>query len=255
VEVVLNTGTADGIDILLVPDEQDYPGGASSDSFREHAANVIYDALGGFYSEPVFLERQNQINFHLAMDSGNAKPYDPTTGKCPHVAPANRDTKYGFAESAGIIHTDTTDFRNCASPGQRLFSATPPLLQSGTPRRVAIHEAGHRPFGLQDEYCNKRPNALNDSCDGGYSFQTQFFPNVFSASVMISCEDDLSMEKMQNPDEDLGSCETWTDDRSNGPFSTYDPVRNDLMNDRGRAQFLDRRRIEGVLDHCVMGGC
>ena len=115
---------------------------------------------------------------------------------------------------------------------------------------MVIHEAGHRPFGLADEYCDKREGSLGSTCDGGYGFATQAFSNVFSSSVMISCADDAISENKDPTD-----CETWMDDKDRGPFSTYDPVRNDLMSDRGHAQFLDRRRIEGVLNNCPMGGC
>ena len=48
------------------------------------------------------------------------------------------------------MHKD--DFRDCAPGGQRLFSSEPTSI--GT----VLHETGHRPFGLADEYC----------CDGGY---------------------------------------------------------------------------------------
>lgn len=254
VEVLFNTGTAQGIDILLVPDQQDYPGAASNSTFQEHAASAIFDSLGGFYSEPVFLERQFQLNFYLAMDPGDAMEFDGKTGDCPHVAPANFATEFTFADGAGILHTG--DFRNCANRGQKLFSAKPPLLLSGPQRRVILHEAGHVPFGLADEYCNTRAGSLGKNCDGGYGFPTQFFPNVFSASIMVTCMDDATEERDVNMQSvDPAWCEQWFDDKGNGPFFTYDPVRNDLMSDKGGARFLDRRRIEGVLDNCPMGGC
>lgn len=237
-----------GVDILLVPDEQDYPGKAGDPQFLEHAASVIYDALGGFYSEPIFLERQHQLNFYLAMDSGDAMAYDGATNTCPHVPPANFGTAYSFAEAAGIIHTGS--LRNCANRGLKLFSGKAPMLLSGPARRVIIHEAGHQPFGLADEYCNTRTGSLGNKCDGGYNVATSFFPNVFNPNSPVSCQQDATNETL-----DPNKCETWMDSKNNGPFSTYDPVRNDLMSDKGGARFLDRRRINGVFDNCPMGGC
>ena len=49
-----------------------------------------------------------------------------------------------------MFHTD--NFRDCAPGGERVFSTEPGSF--GT----ILHESGHRPFGLADEYC----------CDGGY---------------------------------------------------------------------------------------
>jgi hypothetical protein len=197
----------------------------------------------------VFLERQHQLNFYLAMDPGDAGEYDGMTGDCPHVAPANFGTDYTFAEAAGIIHTKP--IRSCAIGGLRLFSTKPPVLLSGTARRVTVHEVGHVPFGLADEYCNKRAGALGTGCDGGYGFPTAFFPNVFDDNSPVPCAQD-AMDEGVDP---TLCAEEWIDDKGNGPFSTYDPVRNDLMSDQGGARFLDRRRIEGVFDHCPMGGC
>jgi hypothetical protein len=245
IPVLLNEGNATGVDIVLVPDDDDYSG-ASDPTFLDHAADIVYDLLGGLYSEAVFLERQHQINVFLAMDNGDAEPFDSAIPSCPHVPPANIASDYLFAEAFGIIHADV--FRNCAR-GDGVFSATPPkLLTDAQSKRVFVHELGHRPFGLADEYCNQRPGAKNDVCDGGYMAQTAFFPNVFGDAATCA---------MDAASAGFGTvvCDEWIDDRGGGPWSTYDPVVNDLMFDNGVARFLDRRRILGFLDNCPMGGC
>jgi len=250
VPVLFNQDKAVSVDILLIPDQDSYSG-TKDPLFLDHAANTVYDLLGGLYSERIFLERQHFLNVYLALDSGEAKPFDSAIGECEHVAPANLDPDYLFSDARGIIHSDLFVglLRDCARGSDKVFSANPPKLSNAlTLKRVFVHELGHRPFGLADEYCNQRPGSKTLTCDGGY-FQPAFFPNVFTDTG--TCEADAASEGFG-----MVTCDEWIDDDGDGPFSTYDPAGNDLMNDNGDAQFLDLRRIEGVIDNdCVSGGC
>jgi len=246
IPVLVNPGMLNGVDLVLVPDQDNYSG-PGDPLFLEHAANVIYDAQGGVYSERVHLEHQNQINVYLAMDRGDAEAYDPSVPTCPHVPPSNLATDYMFAETFAIVHTD--DFRDCAR-GDGVFSSEPPALSvDSLSKRTFVHEFGHRPFGLGDEYCNTRPGAQTGTCDGGYvTGTTGTFPNIFMDP--FSCAQDAANEGFG-----MITCDSWMDDRGGGPWHTYDPVTNDMMFDNGDGQFLDVRRIDFFYSTCATGGC
>lgn len=238
---VLYTGEPEeSIDILFVPDEDSYPGGASDPAFLDGVESSVYDPELGYYSEKVLLEHQDRLSIWLARDPGDADPdtqdadNDGSTDDCryPHTPPADFDTEYLFAEAAAILHTDM--FRDCAQ--DRLFSTEPPSI---TGLRTVVHETGHRPFGLADEYC----------CDTFY-FQPDPLPNLYETQA--GCAADAPDVGKTGAD-----CRTFTDDDGEDWF-TSDPADDDdvmfadddLMDDRGPARPLDRRRIEWLFGEC-----
>ena len=85
---------------------------------------------------------------------------------------------YLFADAGAIVHRDAS-IRDCAPGGDRFFTGDATHMDGGLLGRVFLHETGHRPFGLADEYC----------CDGGY-FQADPFPNVYEEPE--DCEDDIA---------------------------------------------------------------
>lgn len=225
VPVIFNGSRANSIDILLVPDRDSYPGGATDANFLRDAASAIRNA---YYSENVFLVQQRRLNFWLAQDTGVPNGFPPPAGQNCNTEPDNFNTEYLFAQSAGILHTRA--LRDCAQ--DRLFSGNAQNF------RVILHETGHAPFGLADEYC----------CDGGY-WQPDPNPNVYESRA--ACEADAP-----NVGRVAADCREWI---STNPgtvgrmFSTSDPASNDLMVDNKAPQALDLRRINAVFDSCAEG--
>ena len=203
------------------------------------AVPVLFGAEGR--GEKPFLQYQHLLNIWLALESGEAMNF--AGGMCTHVTPPSFDTEYLFAETVAILHTDTM-LRDCAT-GARLLSAEAPNVSSS---RTLLHETGHRPFGLADEYCYKRPGSMSTVCDGGY-FENGPFPNVFE--TLMDCEADAVAEGRPT-----SACQEWESDRANnvGPWYTHDPVVDDLMVDRETVELLDLRKIRWLFELCQMNG-
>ena len=104
-------------------------------------------------------------------------------------------------DTGAIFHTDF--FRDYACGTKRFFST---WTGSSIFDRIMLHETGHRPFGLADEYC----------CDGGYwkpgdrddPYSLGRLPNVYGGGN--PCADDTS---------DVGKtpadCRRWVEDNPN----------------------------------------
>jgi hypothetical protein len=168
------------IDIVFLPDDDEYLS-YTDPAFIDDVGLLIFE---GFGTMPSFLENQHMFNFWIGIDSGNASPR-PSNEKCFRQPPDHFSSKYAFADSAGIVHrSDCRD--NAGSPGVFTIEMNLDRLQ------VVIHEAGHRPFGLADEYC----------CDGGYFtnsiIDTPPFANLFRREN--GCRNDAE-DRGFNPDD------------------------------------------------------
>lgn len=232
--VLITGSTASRLDFVFVGDVDDYTGSADS-ALLTDVHDVIRDAY--YVTQPanpgvpvipsqfdLFLVNQDRYNFWIANGLGDAE--DAGSG-CDHEYPL-----VSFADTAVLLHQDT--FRDCAPGGERVFSSEPFSL--GT----VLHESGHRPFGLADEYC----------CDGGY-FETDTFPNVYAEPS--GCFGDAPALGRSPADcrEFIEEVPWWFD----RDWSISEPTGNDLMNDRGRPQAADQRRIEAVLADCESARC
>lgn len=233
VPVVLTGGRANRVDIVLVPDGDDY-NGAGNAAFQTAMESLI---RGSYYGEGYFLARQGAFNFWLARTTGDADriaaptPSDPSATRCVLTAPANWGDQYSWADAGALLHANT--FRDCASNG--MFSSEPTSL--GT----MLHETGHAPFGLPDEYCGP--------CDGGYWENT---PNATMWDTLAECQADApSLGRVAS------DCRQITDvDPPNRMFWTSEPDNTDLMNgDRRPPQAGDMRRIDWYLTECLDGAC
>lgn len=217
VPAVFNASDTEAIDVLFVPDEDSYDGPDDAD-WLSHARALIADF---YYGEEAFLSQQRNLNFWLSQDMGAA---DRTSDGCELDKPDGFESDYSFADSVGIFHTDK--FRDCARG--RLFSS-----ESGAEaNRVILHETGHSPFGLADEYAD----------DGGY-WEPDPMPNLYEDED--SCEDDVG---------DVGrSASDCRDFESKGgdTWWTSDPSGNDLMVNNGTPRELDIRRIDWLFDQCA----
>jgi hypothetical protein len=217
---VLFTGVRhNSIDIVFIADQDSYIDGATSTQFLTRVREVIERA---YYSESIFLNSQDRINFWIARDTGDA---DGNNMTCTLLQPPiNWNTAYTFAQVGAILHEDS--FRDCANGGVRAFSSEP-----YNPRTI-LHETGHQPFGMADEYC----------CDGGY-FQPPQNPNLFAERA--DCEADSPGTVV---------CREFVANGGNDWF-TWDQGPPHLMEDNGRPRPLDERRINWMFGTCVLGQC
>ena len=155
--------------------------GRTTTTFQTDIGNLIEQAYFGkgdtTTNASLYLTNQDTFNFWIAGGSGDARGV--VDDKCEKDAPATWSILHSFADVGAIIHKD--GFRDCASGNT--FSA------NATDFTTFRHEQGHRPFGLADEYCFKRPSSMSSNCDGGY-FQTDIFPNVYEAGS--DCENDAA---------------------------------------------------------------
>jgi hypothetical protein len=178
------------------------------------------------------------MNFWLADRQGDADrvaaptPTDPNATRCVLTAPTNWTTDYSWRDTGVILHRTT--FRDCANRGQAVFSAEPTSL--GT----VLHESGHAPFGLADEYAG----AAN-------YFEPSPWPNVYD--TLAECQADAP-----NLGRTAAACRMFTDAQPTSPrnWFTSEPQPNDLMNsDRHPPQAADIRRMNWFFENCKDGKC
>ena len=139
------------------------------------------------------------------------------------------DTDLAFADAGGVIHT--RDIGDCAKFSLRMFSAT------AGEQPITLHESGHQPFGLADEYC----------CDGGY-FEQPTLPNVYKS--LANCETDAPNVNRSNR-----LCRRVAKGAKVVDWWTSDPAFNDLMLDNKTPNELDIRRIEWLFSKCDARFC
>jgi hypothetical protein len=219
------------VDVVLVADQDNYTS-ATDPAFLADAANVI---KGAYYGQDYFLANQQRFNFWLADKTGDAGgfiPASPTNpnARCDLTLPDKFENDYSWRDSAAFLHTDA--LRDCAT--NRIFSSEPGSLAT------VLHETGHQPFGLADEYC----------CDGGY-FENAPNPNMWDD--LQECQDD-AVTLGRTP----ADCRTVTDTRPDPDRNWFvsDPEPNDLMNsDRRPPQGADTRRMNWFFDNCKTGKC
>lgn len=224
---------SDRADIVFIPDMDSYPGGTGDANFLSDAADVI---KGAYFGQDYFLANQQNMNFWLADQAGDADrvpaptPTDPTNTNCVLTLPGNWAADYSWRDSGAILHRDL--FRDCAGGG--VFSTEPTSL--GT----VLHETGHSPFGLADEY----------PPDGGY-FEAS--PNANLFDTLAECQADAPTLGRVASD-----CRKITDTQPTTPVDWFlsEPTPNDLMNrDRRPPQAADIRRMDWFFANCRAGSC
>lgn len=237
------------IDIVFVPDDQSYAG-SSDPQFLQDVGNLILQAYYGqlaadqnpapglpAFAFDVFLNRQDTINFWISQASGSIdRPSDPNEGACDQQTP-----EILWTDVKALLHTDT--LRDCAKGTS--FTSEPQSV------RTVRHETGHRPFGLADEYCDRRPaNFCSSRCDGGY-FEAQPFPNLHNEPDGCRADAPNLGRPPERCEEFNVDLEHWVDP----DFSTSEPVCNDLMVDNRAPQAADLRRIEWMFSQCDDSRC
>jgi hypothetical protein len=213
------------IDIVFVGDEGSYAGPTDANLLSD-IADVVRDA---YFGQAYFLENQDKFNFWLADklgDSHQPDPDDSTKQNCVLETPEGFEESYSWRNAGAILHRDPQ--RDCAA--NRVFSTEPTSLA------VALHETGHQPFGMADEYC----------CDGGY-FENPPNPNLWSS--LAECQTDApALGRV------AGDCRSFTDINSN-EWSLSDPGSSDLMVDNGPPRAGDLRRMEWFFGECLADRC
>ena len=223
------------IDILFIADRDNYAG-AGDPAFLDAVRDVI---LGSYYADSdvgrdLFLRNQDKYNFWIALEMGDAE------NDCEHDPP-DMD-HYPFADAGAILHADS--LRDCALTSQRVFSTEPTSL--GT----VLHESGHAPFGLADEYCNERPGGCSSVCDGGY---WESYPGANLYEELATCQADAP--SLGRTAADCQGFTSQADATSGEDFFTSDPACNDLMVDNLTTQAADIRRIEWMFGECAQARC
>ncbi len=239
VPILLTGSPSSRIDVVLVPSRQVCTAGscvnytsALDPVFLNRAHQVIRDA---YYSWDIHLRNQDSLNFWLATDLGHAAQGFVLD------APADWTSVYSFADVGVLLHENS--FRDAARPCDRIFSSEP--FSPGT----IVHETGHSPFGLTDEYC----------CDPPYD-QKAKFPNVYRSEA--ACHADIPDLLHWEPSRVPADCREIQQTQPNGSVHrtgwwVSDPPNNDLMAGSGdrRPQAADTRRIEWIYDMCNEAAC
>ncbi len=229
VPVIYTGDKKNRVDVVFVADMDNFTA-ARDAAFLSNVSDLLE---GAYFGQDYFLRNQGDFNFWLADQRGDADSVltppavDPD---CVLTPPGNWSTDYTWADTGAILHTDR--FRDCASGG--VFSSEPDSL--GT----ILHETGHSPFDLADEYC----------CDGGY-FEQGPFPDLWD--TLAECQGDApSLGRV------AGDCRTITDPRPDPDkdWFTSEPTPGDLMNaDRRPPQAADIRRMDWYFGQCRDGQC
>lgn len=257
VPLIFNGSRSSNIDIVFIADRDNYADPTDPD-FVNDVSSIIEQ---GYYSQAIYLAHQDKLNFWIALDMGLAE--DSGEG-CDHELPGGYviinnvliprwDIDYAFADTGAIVHRNFSRlgsfFRDCAPGGERIFSGD---ISYWGPRSVFLHETGHRPFGLADEYC----------CDGGY-YQNDPFPNVYEEPE--DCVNDIP--ELQIWDDKLGhlpvrdttNCREFIEENVflwfDLDWSSSDPISNDLMVDNTTIRGADARRIDWLFEQCASASC
>ena len=268
---ILYTGSVSGgIDFCFIPDRNSYSGPHDT-SFWNDVATAIREA---YYADNAmtwrgglpFLKNQDKLNFWISLRAGEA--HDADAADWRHEYPRGWDTDFSLCDAGVILHTNP--LRDHANRYDRIFSADITWLwlcpfhflagidgkciECGTQvERMAwvnpfLHEAGHVPFGLADEYPN----------DGGY-FQSPHRPNLFEDRD--ECLDDPLVTSGVIPS--ALACERITEVFEGGGEDYWyvldpsDTFAHDLMRGAGtlQARPAELRRIHWLFNACLDGKC
>ena len=217
--------SARAVDIVAVPDADvltiptNTRTGAATLADEPGLQAALRTAIwNGFFATPYVLSNQNRFNFWLARTVGDTDGMPGTCGAL--TAPEDWD-QYSYADSGWIVHDD--NHRDCANGSLRLYGGW-----TGNPQ-TPVHETGHTPFGLADEYC----------CDGGY-YQVESLPNLYTD--LQACTADLL-----NAGAQPGDCRPV----GTGTWYTSDPMPDVMTDDQRTFNRLDRRRANWFLDRCA----
>jgi hypothetical protein len=214
---VLYTGNrSSNLDILFVADNKSFSGPTDPSFLID-----VQRAIVLYYNQSIFLKNQNKTNFWIAQDMGEAR------NNCESIPPGNWNIEYLSFDAAVILHRD--DFiRDCTRNDKELSTAN--MATIAKEGYVLLHEIGHRPFGLADEY---------DS--GGLYESSAPWQNVFNGEQACTT-DALEMGK---------TCRKIPYEYGLNKYFTSDGQPDDIMVDNRQLKDLDNRRIEKWFENCL----
>jgi hypothetical protein len=264
IPVVRTALKQNAIDIVFIPDDTSYE--TVDRNFHNDVLNVINN---GYYKEDIFLQFQDKLNFWISRRRGHA--LDVEVSGCGGTPPSDWADHYAFADVGVVLHTwgavpGSPRNRDC-TPGDGAIS-------SGTAFDLGrvMHETAHKVFGLADEYLPDGSyfewpgrNVLTSyysQCDGAEP-ETDSRPCVSVCTTRAGETDirtcvrqgDSGREKCIRDLPNLGRVDPRLCRNITGDWWTSDPPENDLMNDNGRAQAADIRRMKEVFARCDSGLC
>ena len=218
------------IDVVFIADKDQY-GSALDTQFLDGSLRI----MNSYFDMDIFRKHQNQFNFWIALQTGSAD--DGSDGECEHSAP-----RIAWMDAGVVVHGQPTiAFKNCADPDKHLLSAT-----TAKPLTI-LHESGHVPFGLSDEYD-----------DGGF-WQSRTLPNVYHTIndyydpngrlLYIGCATDAPT--VGRTAEDCRPIKEEVDWWFNRVWYTSDPEEDDLMAEGDVPHALDIRRMEWIFNNCA----
>jgi hypothetical protein len=218
VSVPYTGNSSSHLDILFIADNKTFSGPNDPDFLID-----VETAIRAYYNQSILLEHQNKTNFWIAQDMGQAR------SNCEIIPPVNWDSEYFSFEGAVILHRDDS-IRDCTRPGTEISTANmATLAKEGY---LVLHELGHRPFGLADEYDNPSVTIISHPYENIYNNKQE-------------CENVLK-ELLVNAE-----CRKIPYIVGTNEFYTFDPKPNDLMVDNRQFQVLDIRRIENWFEECL----
>jgi hypothetical protein len=223
IPVIFTGNRSTNMDILFIADNKSFSGPTDP--------NFLIDAqgaIGVYYNQSILLEYQNRTNFWIAQDMGQIK------NNCESMPPTNWHSEYPSYEAAVILHRDGS-IRDCTMPGKGISTANMEMVTSEG--YLLLHEIGHRPFGLADEYDNP-----------GFFISSYPYQNVFNS--MQDCQSYIQETQLSDPLAPEKICRKIPYEDSLEYF-TADTKPNDLMVDNKQFQDLDKRRIQKWFENCL----
>lgn len=215
---VLFTGNrSSNLDILFIADNISFSSPTDPNFLTD-----VEKAIQQYYNQSILLQNQNKTNFWVAQDMGQAK------NNCESTPPAAWDSEYHSFDAAVILHRDGS-IRDCTRNDKEISTAN--IATLAIDGSILLHEIGHRPFGLADEY------------DSGGSYESSSpWQNVYNGEQACST-DAIGMGK---------TCRKIPYEYGLNQYFTSDGKPNDLMVDNGEFKDLDNRRIEKWFENCLM---
>lgn len=257
------------IDFVFIPDKN-IP--IRSVDFEGSVERVIADTFFGLprsggVIDAHYIRNQTAMSFWIAAEQGDYFGGLFECGQGPgRRSPPSWDSDFVFADVGILLHKNRDSsgdpLRDCADGRERVVSWH---IEEGD--RTVLHETGHIPFGLADEYC----------CDSVY-WEPKKTPNIYHTEE--ACREDVRGVRFYKPgllNFDPGRVEAdcysfkinldsalVSEPRGFSPFPPFilidrwwwssEPV-DDLMKQDGPAQAADLRAMHRVFNDCLNSMC
>jgi|SRR5215216_866482 len=222
--------SSSNLDILFIADNKTFSSPTDPDFLID-----VETAIQIYYNQSTLLKHQNKTNFWIAQDMAEARG-------CDSIPPVDWDSEYFSFEYAVILHRYDS-IRDCTNPGLELSTAN--MATVAKEGYIVLHELGHRPFGLADEYDNGNPSAYINS----YPYQNVFPTEQECDNVKNNLP--LAERICRKIPYGLVTQNVTSNTTYTNEYFTTDTKPNDLMVDNEQFQELDKRRVEKWFEGCL----